>query len=68
MSENLNLGKDEHVCDESAEWEYKVIKGSPSEVQMKLNQWRHQFKVRIKYVTPPSLDDSILVVLVRKRR
>ena len=56
------------VVDDSPEWEYKLLKGKVSEVQMKLNQWRHQFIIRIKYVSTLSLDDTFLMVITRKRR
>ena len=46
--------------------EYKFIKGSQSECQKWLNQWKHEFNVEIISVHWGSHEVSMLIIRTRK--
>ena len=43
--------------------EFRILSGAPSDIQMKLNQWRHQFFIEILSMTS---SETNLVVLFRR--
>jgi len=45
------------------EFDYKIIEGQPSDCQMKLNQWKHKYKIIIKSMT--SRNNQIVILLAR---
>jgi hypothetical protein len=43
--------------------EYKIIAGSPKNCQMKLNQWKHDYKLEILQM---SANEKITVILLTR--
>ena len=61
------------VADKQQDGEYKVIYGRPSDCQIKLNQWKHDYLIKILGVTSnPSygatVGNVLTIVLIRYKK
>ena len=48
-------------------WEFKVLRGADSDVQKTLNQWKHEYTLRIHSFENAG-EDKVVVLLVRIRK
>ena len=47
--------------------EYKIISGHISNCQKWLNQWRHQYKVRVLQMIKGTQVDEVIILLTRDK-
>lgn len=49
--------------------EYKIIHGTDADVQMKLNQWRHEYDIQILgFQVSPASVTYVTILLSREKR
>ena len=47
-------------------YEFKILRGKDLEVQKTLNQWKHEFKLKINSFQ--AVKDGIVVLLIRSKK